>query len=1756
MDQKKTGKGSILARVISMALAAALLAVVIVLAEDIPPTVHIEGLELRMVAEYETDQYGQYVLENGKPKPKLDSNGNQLQSVQALVSISVSDADLNTGFSLPLHYNTDYLSPSDWKTNGLISELKDSNASADDSLHHSFFRVDEGLYAGNDPFVWGAGVTDSGEVGGLAVNNNSDILTLHLALQRELTIPQVGENKIAIFKWGGRPGGNDRYVNVPKNTSTKDMDKVAYGTISFRVNDTYLGTGTGDPVTNLQANLKKLVDKFVGENGGDGRPVDGSSDGPLLETYMEGNEKLVLWGLFNRFGNQDTTQGTTTAWNRAKIEKNIQYRINLDSEDVIIKAEPVKDEIVINAYQAFTDGNVSDLALAMQKYAESVRVTYVSENQADMSIYWGDPNATSVNKPADAPGMFIQEVRPSTEPPAPVYRFTWNSSDPKGYTFEEKQADGSFAPADPNGFYDPRKGDYMISQYFTYMENDGIPSAQGGTAQKVLKTYQTPIKVHLTVVPVTAVDAVVDKDSLTYLNDIDDVPKKFHELQLAEDVRLVLDTTLDGVTPTVPADWTPGDLDPAITGVPGPGNPREGTADPAVWPRTKSEIDDKTGIGSYTFTTLVEETNVAGTGIRDRYPWLSVDPDWLNDTNGHMEKLDAMRHIVKVEGAELADRFVAWAEPYEDPLGSPIGRLRVTVAKRNEDDTAFEDMNNYDLRLFMPNGQEIRASQWFGSSTGTNAWSDASTGASYRVEGPVVLYDLAEGKNGYMISISPGMLGAADTYAPQREILRRYINLGGWFGIQVRPQGQTAWSDLIPVFSGPRRNIYIHSYDRDDVNNPGGDEPYFDYTGTRMGLMPFYKNSVLPAFVTLPADDEVAVQYDPADGHQPGAMRQFKVDAWTQVSGSKGSTAPTWQEKEIVTYGLDLFAREHVYSDMGRVFNPDTVNDGYAPAYADKKVRVDVQVQDKSDPAEDPKSSWDLLLTYEDTGDNISYIPNTTYGVNEVKRVTFDNKQEGYTYQQIVTLTLTNVGNQEIKGLYIDVPTLTGASGPYFTIISAPAVNLPVGAKTTFQISYVQNLHKGTYENTDDTIPVKIYHNNNVGAPKTFEAVLRVTEFMLNRVDLVVHPDDPDPDPDPAKRRGMGDAGLVNGVTTTNGVDAYDGTMAGNTYEKDEIFWVYTTPKDEYSLLTLKDANEVPHVQVYYIEEYTDDGGQTVQQKVYLNEYLPEGPNPGFGATPATGIQAQGNERLFWIAMPDHPVTVHVHYYEPLYSKLRLSDLHAYSWEKQEDAVWDGTATPPGWTDDPAVITNPATDLKKYEKKLHGKQEEGYPVIVFDKDKDEYLVILDEEGQGNTDNWCGVSVTLRALEVLTNGVDPDCVNQDIFPTVIMYLEDGPGVLRGAEPLVGDTSGPTTHRSELFEAPLAGSAQNGIAQKTLVIKLSYDGTKDGVKDKEPPQNVPLIPEEKAERTYKVRFVRKATGEAKNLLAAGNSPYGMIENDGTIIDKAAAKEEFDKENRFTTACMPHKATELTNIYWPEAWTGGINYDKDETALFVYLGQEFYDPGATRIYNNAGDLIDGIEVRRSLRQYYQMDLSKESAMERFSNGAMNPSEINLGVVWATKGAIPGEPVTVGEGATAVTYSGTVSQFADVTDVRPGIYRLTYTFEDYDHTTMLSFSRPLIVLSANGDVNADGSLSTSVKDADTIRKRFSEALPLELTDPVYSQADRRLYRYRIVDANNDRNINNVDANLIRKVTAFFLPEDTLTQFYRPTDYIYPTTP
>ena len=161
MRKGTAGKKRLTAGLLATALAVSLIAAIVVLAADPDPTVHIEGLDLRMVAEYETDQYGRYVLDGSNQRiPILDSDGVQKQSVQALVSISISNTELCTGVELPLFYNADYLIPSDWETNGKMEVEVPNSVSVNDPndpLHHLFFRADEELYEGKDPFDWSGG---------------------------------------------------------------------------------------------------------------------------------------------------------------------------------------------------------------------------------------------------------------------------------------------------------------------------------------------------------------------------------------------------------------------------------------------------------------------------------------------------------------------------------------------------------------------------------------------------------------------------------------------------------------------------------------------------------------------------------------------------------------------------------------------------------------------------------------------------------------------------------------------------------------------------------------------------------------------------------------------------------------------------------------------------------------------------------------------------------------------------------------------------------------------------------------------------------------------------------------------------------------------------------------------------------------------------------------------------------------------------------------------------------------------------------------------------------------------------------------------------------------------------------------------------------------------------------------------------------------------------------------------------------------
>ena len=80
-------------------------------------------------------------------------------------------------------------------------------------------------------------------------------------------------------------------------------------------------------------------------------------------------------------------------------------------------------------------------------------------------------------------------------------------------------------------------------------------------------------------------------------------------------------------------------------------------------------------------------------------------------------------------------------------------------------------------------------------------------------------------------------------------------------------------------------------------------------------------------------------------------------------------------------------------------------------------------------------------------------------------------------------------------------------------------------------------------------------------------------------------------------------------------------------------------------------------------------------------------------------------------------------------------------------------------------------------------------------------------------------------------------------------------------------------------------------------------------------------------------------------------------------------------------------------------------------------------------------------------------------------------------------------------------------------------------------------MILSSLGDVNADW----AVDDADKTAMIGRVAAPLGYLAADYPGA--AIFKYRCCDANNDRNINNLDANTIAASPA-------PVGFYLPTDY------
>lgn len=256
-----------------------------------------------------------------------------------------------------------------------------------------------------------------------------------------------------------------------------------------------------------------------------------------------------------------------------------------------------------------------------------------------------------------------------------------------------------------------------------------------------------------------------------------------------------------------------------------------------------------------------------------------------------------------------------------------------------------------------------------------------------------------------------------------------------------------------------------------------------------------------------------------------------------------------------------------------------------------------------------------------------------------------------------------------------------------------------------------------------------------------------------------------------------------------------------------------------------------------------------------------------------------------------------------------------------------------------------------------------------------------------------------------------------------------------------------------------------------------------------------------KQYDIYIYRKIDKSDLITPEYGNSPYGLIMRSKLINDKSTAKNLFKNKYMFDESYVPEGGNASVR-YRKDAWEG-VNYDTDDTAVFVINNAKFVDPGWISLTDSIGQTVEPSNVSRSIT----VNVLAESDVD-YRDGSEDDFTY-----------ISSQTVSITASAEAEC---DVTELKDLR-IRPDIYQMKYTFEDFDGSEMV-VNKPIIILSLAGDLNIDN--TADAQDADNIFYRFESKVPDSSTTD-YSVGGR-LYRYRVCDTNWDGNINAIDANVI----------------------------
>lgn len=1661
-------------------------------------------------------------------------------------------------------------------------------------------------------------------------------------------------------------GGFALYINAAGEVNEKGYDAYEYDSAK-KAGVGKVGNGVNLGALSFQVNpdhLTEMVTKFTGlitnpdgtTNQGDkfliGYENTVGKDAWMISDIVENKRSEEYRENVRKPEGQDSKPnqgpwGDQNVADKNDINKWAQVVFEFIFPKVLVKADVAGgDELVVNAYQAYGTGTLSDIAATVQRYRPEITATYADASQENFIMDWGKTaDGYKVYRPCKA-GETPDYIE-CHEADKEIDQWTTNSaasgSEHTGHTTHKGWKEVTVAEYTSDKMY---KGDreYMVVQDFKYTDQD----------DPAVKTFPIPMRVHLTVTPVNLVDVNASKLMDTYTQT---EAQKFNinaltDLGLPDQAILSLSPIPGSINLTMPiTTWTPNTIAGLTTNdSPATPWPTDGTTLPAA--------------GDYALQGPTAATIIAYTEAN--YPWVTTD--------GFNKGIEAMRTVVADDAAKDIKYTAAYLKTGTN------GRLWLDVTKTTEDGaTSINYAANAKFRTYLPNGTMINTetapiefpNTMFGVTTmGQDGNADST------VEIPSI-------GNVAHLTYYPGEPEANLPNWPGRsshqEDVARAINLGGWFYVSVSEETDI-WSELIPVYVPPRTNYYFESADAYYNDNDGSAaQPYynFDFTGLYAGLYPFYSTSTLPTNVVLPVGYTVTTTYDGLTGTEPGQLGEFRVKKWASAqldpTASPAAIDPAhteqpWDSEAIVEYGdpgdppatpaapmSPTDFEDTSYGSFGPVENHEPTagtDTDYTPhtwthtVAGLEQVHMRVQAAEwvipspsptptptptpsgtptetpgptpTPGPVEKPKES--IRLIHEDGNypdDLVSGI--TRSGNGEVSKVTYTIQQEGYIARQTYTLTIVNDGDTDIYGLSIDV--VSGVHKPendgypnHFEVLIPPAAYIPAGGKTTFVVTYVYNLAdldpstKGTtYE--DELLITSNGHG--VDDPlKTFIANFEVTSDALYKVTVIT-----DPDPSVPGNLDMGSAKLIKGPQTQptlpsgfadgdkyTGTEKPDRTIATDIYMAETKYvWIGAEPKDEYKVR-----------EVYYIDGY-DQNDDPIKKPLYVHEY--------------TDPTSKETDTTYFFEMPPKNVTVVVEFYEPILAKLRLSRLMGYAGISTDATPGSGlSSTSLGllekddgkgkwehpmrhnirWYDN---TTNIIQSDPNYQDIVcpngHSAPKEkftadtgnlgyvfcpdatcAYNTTSFDPTghtinnmtpadssrpkRPDYLMVLSDYANSTNAGETADDLTRVQLDTRLRGnslaPDIDSVTVEFFEYDLATGITG-AIINSSDTTSGKTwigaspapGAPTSHHTEVFEMPLS---QNGeVVKKAVEIKLSCVVTQAMI-DSDPELSAGDLGTT-ITRSFVVVIVRGAKA-ADVELNYGNSPKGMIYNDATLTTstaKANAWKDFvDNNNSFVGVHTPSAAAKLTNTYWLEAWgdawknTASYNGDSDEYALFALLGEPFQDPGFAKLKNTIGFDVDQKDVVRTA-VVELLDAAATTQADRF-NGKRTPPSTTVDTVTLDLGKGDKGLVTSTEANDYINnWWQHVDENGTVTEtyaVRPGVYTLTYTFPNYDGQP-LTTQRKLIVLAQVGDVNADRDVSNSgsVSDVTYIKNRVTDPLGCMMTpnanaaNAVPDYPAWRLFRYRSCDTNNDRNINNIDANQLLKNKSRIVP------YYKPTDYL-----